>query len=192
MAKFNYKNAKVEADGTVTDGVTSFQPNQPGYHLVKARVDAGGTFTRKVKTTADYKAELGKRTPGTFKWVRAKLKVAGFTIDKSGYNAILEDLVTIAKEKYQPTLKAFNMKVISQDVVDMSNGIETAKTKAKLEAEKVKQERKDQLAAAKKAKEEEKIAKMKARLEAQKKKLQEAELKQKMKAEEIEKKLSKL
>lgn len=158
---FNIKTAKINEDGSLTDGTNTITENDKGYHLLKARINAGGSFTRVKKTKEQLKEELGRRTVGTFRWFKITMQLQGYDIDKSGYKAIMKAISEgkFSMEKAIETLKEYNNKTITEAIVDISLGKKTEKTEKRLALLKAKEERKKQISENKQKKIAEKIAK---------------------------------
>lgn len=163
---FNIKTGKVNEDGSITDGNTTIKQGEDGYYLLKARIEAGGKFPRKVMSDAEMKAEKDKKSQGTFKRVKLSMKLKGYDVDRSGYRAMMTALEegVLNMEKVFETLETYNNKVISETIVDISLGKETEKTKKRLELMRAKEERQKETAERKAKKLQEKIAKREKRL----------------------------
>lgn len=175
MAKFNSKQAKVKEDGTLEDvSGNTIKVGDKGYYLFKARVEKGGVFTRKVRTSADYEKELAKRTPLSFRWFKALLGKKNLSIDRNGYKAVIESIVagTFNISKVYEVLVKYKKKTVNATVVNVADGKETDFTKAILEREarkeaneKARAEKKAQKIAEKRAKLEKSIAEKQAKIQ---------------------------
>lgn len=166
---FDYSKGKVNEDGSLTDGTNTIAVGSNGYHLAKARILAGGNFARKQKNEADYKADISKRQKGSYKRLKAVLGAKGLNIDKSGYNALMEDLENgTLLDKYTDVMTRYRKKTLSQNIVDVANGKETKFTKKVLAKEQSRVARETERAERKAAKEAEKLQKAEARIAAQK------------------------
>ncbi len=135
---FDVKNAKVEADGTLVDkSGNKIAVGTKGYVLIKARVKSGGTFTRKKKSKADFKSDLENKRVGTFKWYKGVFGMKGYTINKSGYNAITQSIIAgnLNLAKVYEVMVTYKKKCVSSTIIDVSNGKKTKESEAILKRE---------------------------------------------------------
>jgi hypothetical protein len=133
----------VNVDGSITDGTATIQKGEDGYYLLKAMIDAGGKFERKVMTIPEMKTERAKKTVGSFKWFKLGFKIDGLDIDRSGFKAMM---IAIGKQEFDmskviATLKEYNNKTITETIVDISLGKSTEKTAKRLALLKEKEDR---------------------------------------------------
>ena len=161
---FNFKDAKISEDGSISDGTNTYKPEDKGYHLIKAKFDAGGKFARNKKTKADHKAELDKGNIMSFKKLKALFGSKGYSIDRSGLVAIEKSLRdgTFSMEKVMDTLKKWKKVTVSSTIVDISNGVETEFTKSALEKEAKREARLAEIAERKAKKQADKEARARA------------------------------
>lgn len=167
---FDIKNAKVNEDGSITDGNTTKKEGDAGFHLIKSRILKGNVSTARNNYTVEQLKEMrDKKTPMTFNWLKLTMKINGYSLNRSGFEAIKEAIMNMNFNMVDlmETMKNEKSKTVTKNMVDISLGKETEATKKRLEIKRRKEERAKEIAERKERKAQEKAERLQKRIDEQ-------------------------